>query len=167
MPDFNQVPTREDIVDRLRAEFAATAEHYDRTASFPFENFDRLSEAGLLSLTVPRKFGGAAAGLADAIAVVVGIARGEPSTALVLAMQYAMHASIAARPWPSHIVERLAREAAAGVSLINALRVEPDLGTPARGGLPATFALCNEFGWRLRGHKIYAAARAFGRSFNV
>ncbi|MBL6612620.1 MAG: acyl-CoA/acyl-ACP dehydrogenase [Reyranella sp.] len=147
---------RHDVVDRLRVEFAATAEHYDRTASFPFENFHRLSEAGLLALTVPRKFGGAGAGLADAIAVVGGIARGEPSTALVLAMQYAMHASIPARAWPSHIVERLAREAAAGVSLVNALRVEPELGTPARGGLPATVALCNEFGWRLRGHKIYS-----------
>lgn len=145
-----------DIVERLRVEFATTAEHHDRTGSFPFENFDRLSEAGLLALTVPRKFGGAAAGLADAIAVVGGIARGEPSTALVLAMQYAMHASIVARGWPSHIVERLGREAAAGVSLINALRVEPELGTPARGGLPATVALCNEFGWRLRGHKIYS-----------
>lgn len=71
-------------------------------------------------------------------------------------MQYSMHASIAARAWPSHIVERLAREAAAGVSLINALRVEPELGTPARGGLPATVARCNEFGWSLSGHKIYS-----------
>ncbi|WP_201027586.1 acyl-CoA dehydrogenase family protein, partial [Salmonella enterica] len=89
MPDFIQVPALEGIVDRLRIAFAATAEHYDRTASFPFENFDRLSDAGLLALTVPRKFGGAGAGLADAVAVVGGIARGEPSTALVLAMQYA------------------------------------------------------------------------------
>ena len=45
MPDLNQAPSLERIVDELRAEFAATAEHYDRTAAFPFANFDRLSPA--------------------------------------------------------------------------------------------------------------------------
>lgn len=156
MPDLNQAPSLERIVDELRAEFAATAEHYDRTAAFPFANFNRLAEAGLLALTVPRKLGGRGGGLSEAIAVVGGIARGEPSTALVLAMQYAMHATIGGRNWPEHIVESLGREAAAGVSLINALRVEPELGTPARGGLPATVAYCSEAGWSLSGHKIYA-----------
>jgi len=156
VPDFIQAASLESIVDRLRVEFAATAEHYDRTASFPFANFDRLAEAGLLALTVPHSFGGAAAGLAEAIAVVGGIARGEPSTALVLAMQYAMHATVAARAWPPHLVERLARETVSGVSLINALRVEAELGTPARGGLPATIARRDESGWRLSGHKIYS-----------
>jgi alkylation response protein AidB-like acyl-CoA dehydrogenase len=42
-----------------------------------------------------------------------------------------------------------------GVSLINAIRVEPELGTPARGGLPATTATKTTGGWRLDGHKIY------------
>jgi alkylation response protein AidB-like acyl-CoA dehydrogenase len=44
------------------------------------------------------------------------------------------------------------------VALINALRVEPELGTPARGGLPAAVAerLGGGRGWRLRGHKTYA-----------
>jgi alkylation response protein AidB-like acyl-CoA dehydrogenase len=42
------------------------------------------------------------------------------------------------------------------VSLINALRVEPDLGSPSRGGLPATTARKTETGWRLSGRKIYS-----------
>jgi alkylation response protein AidB-like acyl-CoA dehydrogenase len=156
MPDFTLPPSLERTVDALRAEFTQTAEHYDRTAAFPFANFDRLADVGLLSLTVPRRFGGGGAGLSEAIDVITGIARGEPSTALVLAMQYAMHATIDARSWPARIVERLSLEAVAGVSLVNALRVEPDLGTPARGGLPATIARRSETGWRLSGHKIYA-----------
>lgn len=155
MPDLNQAPSLERIVDDLRVEFAATAEHYDRTADFPFANLERLADAGLLALTVPRKLGGGGAGLSKALMVVGGIARGEPSTALVLAMQYAMHAGIAAGRWPAHLAERLGREAVAGLSLVNALRVEPELGTPARGGLPSTVAQCNEMGWRLSGHKIY------------
>ena len=40
--------------------------------------------------------------------------------------------------------------------MINALRVEPDLGSPARGGLPATIARKTETGWRLSGRKIYS-----------
>ena len=43
-----------------------------------------------------------------------------------------------------------------GVALINALRVEPDLGSPSRGGLPATIARKTETGWRLSGRKIYS-----------
>ncbi|HMG50177.1 MAG TPA: acyl-CoA dehydrogenase, partial [Inquilinus sp.] len=58
--------------------------------------------------------------------------------------------------WPAHLAERLGREAAAGVSLINALRVEPELGTPARGGLPATVARRTPEGWRVSGHKIFS-----------
>jgi alkylation response protein AidB-like acyl-CoA dehydrogenase len=47
---------------------------------------------------------------------------------------------------------------ARGVALINALRVEPELGTPARGGLPATVAhrLPDDRGWRLIGRKTYS-----------
>src|SRR5690606_5184206 len=41
-------------------------------------------------------------------------------------------------------------------ALINALRVEPELGTPARGGLPATLARRSADGWRLSGRKIYS-----------
>ncbi|MEA3216773.1 MAG: hypothetical protein QOJ19_2929, partial [Acidimicrobiia bacterium] len=44
-----------------------------------------------------------------------------------------------------------------GVALINALRVEPELGTPARGGLPETVAERQAGGgWLLRGRKIYS-----------
>jgi hypothetical protein len=58
--------------------------------------------------------------------------------------------------WPGRLARKLAREAVEGVSLINALRVEPELGSPARGGLPATIARRTETGWRLSGRKIYS-----------
>jgi alkylation response protein AidB-like acyl-CoA dehydrogenase len=51
---------------------------------------------------------------------------------------------------------KLAHETVEGLALINALRVEPELGSPARGGLPATIARRTETGWRLSGHKIYS-----------
>jgi alkylation response protein AidB-like acyl-CoA dehydrogenase len=83
-------------------------------------------------------------------------------------MQYLTHASLRrGRPWPAAITERLYREAAAGVALINALRVEPELGTPARGGLPATTAARTADGFRLSGHKIYSTGSPALRYFVV
>ena len=61
-----------DCAKLLASEFAARAAHHDRDASFPFENFKELSEAGLLSLTVPTALGGAGAGARDA-ARIIGI----------------------------------------------------------------------------------------------
>jgi alkylation response protein AidB-like acyl-CoA dehydrogenase len=58
--------------------------------------------------------------------------------------------------WPRHLAERIAWELLDGPALVNALRVEPEQGSPARGGLPATVARRTERGWRLDGHKIYS-----------
>jgi alkylation response protein AidB-like acyl-CoA dehydrogenase len=54
--------------------------------------------------------------------------------------------------------ERVQRSTSEGVALINSLRVEPELGTPARGGLPATTAARSPDGrgWRLTGRKTYS-----------
>lgn len=84
-----------------------------------------------------------------------------PATALVLTMQYMQHRSMGrappARSWPEPLARKLVAEAAAGVSLVNALRVEPEeLGSPARGGLPATVARHTPEGWRISGHKVYS-----------
>lgn len=148
------------MVDRavdLAAVFARTAAEHDRTGAFPFENFRLLHEAGLLALRTPRRFGGGGAGIAEAARVIGAVSQGEPATALVLTMQYIQHAGLArSTRWPEALKERVAREAVAGVSLINALRVEPDLGSPARGGLPETIAMHRPDGWHLSGRKIYS-----------
>lgn len=141
----------------LGEQFSARAAHFDRTAEFPHENFQALREASLLDIAVPREFGGKGLGLAAACRVVDAIARGEPSTALVLAMQYIHHGAPGLhRRWSHAGHARLAREAVEWGAMINVMRVEPDLGTPARGGLPATIARRTEGGWRLSGRKLYA-----------
>jgi alkylation response protein AidB-like acyl-CoA dehydrogenase len=141
----------------LAGEFAARAAVHDREASFPFENFDRLSEAGLLALTVPAALGGAGAGALDAARIIGILAKADPSTALVLSMHTIQHLVMArSTRWPARLARKLARETVEGVALINALRVEPDLGSPSRGGLPATIARKTGNGWRLSGRKIYS-----------
>jgi alkylation response protein AidB-like acyl-CoA dehydrogenase len=148
------------IVDRataLASDFATRAASHDRDASFPFENFTQLSDAGLLALTVPTALGGSGAGLFEAARIVGIFAKGDPSTALVLSMHYIQHLVMArSTRWPGRLARKLAWETVEGVALINALRVEPDLGSPARGGLPATIVRKTETGWRLSGRKIYS-----------
>jgi alkylation response protein AidB-like acyl-CoA dehydrogenase len=148
------------IFDRatlLASGFAARASQHDRDASFPFENFKELSEAGLLALTVPAALGGSGAGALDAARIINIFSKADPSTAVVLSMHYIQHLVMArSTRWPGRLSRKLAREAVEGVALINALRVEPDLGSPSRGGLPATIARKTETGWRLSGRKIYS-----------
>src|SRR5471030_1683017 len=145
------------LLDQLSAEFAAGAEQHDRDASFPHRNFERLHELGLLALTVPRAHGGLGATLAQTARVIAAVARGEASTALVLTMQYLHHASAKhAAKWPQHLLHRVIEDTLRDGALINALRVEPELGTPARGGLPATTARRTPEGWRISGRKIYS-----------
>ncbi|MDB5640479.1 MAG: acyl-CoA dehydrogenase [Bradyrhizobium sp.] len=146
-----------DLANLLASEFAARAAAHDRDASFPFENFSQLSETGLLALTVPTALGGAGAGALEAARVVNIFGKADPSTALVLSMHYIQHLVMArSTRWPGRLARKLARETVEGVALINALRVEPDLGSPSRGGLPATIARRTETGWRLSGRKIYS-----------
>jgi alkylation response protein AidB-like acyl-CoA dehydrogenase len=142
---------------RLQSRFAERAAEHDRDGSFPFENFQLLRVHGLLGLTVPREFGGAEAKLETVARVVREVAYAEPATALILTMQYCfLHGINGNSRWPHRIRELVQRDAVENGALINALRVEPELGTPARGGMPATIARRVREGWSLSGHKIYS-----------
>jgi alkylation response protein AidB-like acyl-CoA dehydrogenase len=57
--------------------------------------------------------------------------------------------------WPEAYYQQLLHDSAQRPTLVNALRVEPELGTPARGGIPATTARRSADGWLLSGHKIF------------
>ena len=82
--------------------------------------------------------------------------RGEPATALIVCMQYLHHLRLAENThWAEPLRQRVFDDALTNGGLINSLRVEPDLGSPARGGLPQTIASRNSRGWLINGHKIY------------
>ncbi|MEH2468808.1 alkylation response protein AidB-like acyl-CoA dehydrogenase [Nitrobacteraceae bacterium AZCC 2161] len=165
---MDAAPTVFDKANLLAPGFAERAPLHDRSASFPFENFQELSDAGLLALTVPQVLGGAGGGVSDAARVVGIIAKADASTALVLSMHYIHHLVIAGSTrWPAHLSRRLAKETVEGLALVNALRVEPDLGSPARGGLPATTAKRTATGWRLSGRKIYSTGAPILKWYTV
>jgi len=145
------------LLARLSSQFAATAADHDRSGAFPRPNFEALQSHGLIGLVAPAAYGGGGASLATARRVIAAVARGEPATALILTMTYLQHHALARSDsrWPPHLRERVLRDTVDRGALINALRVEPALGSPARGGLPGTVARREGSGWRIDGHKLY------------
>ncbi|MGP4883157.1 acyl-CoA dehydrogenase, partial [Klebsiella pneumoniae] len=84
------------------------------------------------------------------------IAWGEPATALIVCMQYLHHLRLAENDaWHAPLRQQVFHDAVEHGGLINSLRVEPELGSPARGGLPDTVATRRAEGWDISGHKIY------------
>lgn len=146
--------------DRLRAaaeRLSERAEEHDRDGSFPFEGVAEVHAAGLLTATVGERYGGPGAGLAATVEILRVLGSADPSVALVTAMTLFTHAAQARHEqWPARHYARLLEDSAGGPALVNALRVEPELGTPARGGLPATIARADADGWTLTGHKIFS-----------
>ncbi|MDM0014677.1 acyl-CoA dehydrogenase family protein [Variovorax sp. J22P168] len=153
-------PAHEDeaLLARLSARFAETAADHDRDGAFPRDNFAALQAHGLIALVVPRALGGGGASLAQARRVLAAVAYGEPATALILLMSWLQHHAIGSdhSRWPGALREIVLQDAVRDGALINALRVEPALGSPARGGLPATIARREGDRWLLDGHKLYS-----------
>jgi len=143
----------------ISTRLAAGAAAHDAGGTFPHEAIAPLWEAGVLDLVVPRGAGGVGGGLRDTVAALTEIGRGDPSVALVVGLHLLQLLAIGApgSPWPAPLRDRLQRSVVDGPALLNALRVEPELGTPARGGLPATVAIRQpDGGFRLHGRKIYS-----------
>jgi alkylation response protein AidB-like acyl-CoA dehydrogenase len=147
-----------EVLAGLAAGFAASAGAHDAAASFAHGNFAQLHANGLIAEVVPRAQGGGGAGLAQARRIVAAVAGGDAATALVLTMTYLQHRAIARADshWPQTVRDQVFASAVQDGALINALRVEPELGSPARGGLPATVATRVADGWRISGRKLYS-----------
>jgi alkylation response protein AidB-like acyl-CoA dehydrogenase len=146
----------------VAARIAPRAARYDREGVYPAESIEDIWSAGLAALTIPAEFGGVDASVTTTARVVEILSVADSATALVLVWGFGQHRFINApgSKWPEHWRRRIAQDALEGPALINALRVEPLLGTPARGGVPATTAVRATTAdgapaWRVNGHKIY------------
>lgn len=65
-----------DAADKLgRNEFAPKAARWDRNHEYPYENVQKMLEAGFLGMTIPKKFGGPERPLIDVILVIEQIAK--------------------------------------------------------------------------------------------
>ena len=139
-----------DITDAL----AAATPRPDSDGGVSREHVDLLHRHGLLALTVAHAHGGAGAGLLRAREVIDAVARGDPSTARVLASHF-VQTRLLSEPgcrWQSPVRARVLHDVVRRGALLDPLRVEP--GAIGPSDLPATTARRTASGWHLSGHKI-------------
>ncbi|TCA57419.1 acyl-CoA dehydrogenase [Rhizobium leguminosarum bv. viciae] len=150
------------VPDETVRVIADAAPDADRTGQFPWIGIRAVHQSGLLESTVATRYGGQGATLADAAHILAALGRGDPSVALISAMTIFNHLGQAAKNhWPDDLYRRLLAEATQRPLLLNAARVEPELGSPARGGLPATVARRTASGWSITGRKRFVTG-AYG-----
>ncbi|MDT9595005.1 acyl-CoA dehydrogenase family protein [Nocardioides zeae] len=141
----------------VTAEVAATATEHDRSGAVPLAGLAAAHRAGLLTATVAQRHGGPGLGPLDVARILVALGEGDASVALIVANTLSAHAAQAEHAhWPVALYDDLLRRSLEAATPVNAIRAEPELGAPARGGLPATTARRTADGWVLDGHKAYA-----------
>lgn len=141
----------------VTAALAAHAAEHDRDGSFPWPGVRAAHDAGLLTASIGRRFGGRGVTAEETVTVFLALGEGDPSVALLVAMTQLQHAlQDAADTWPTELYERVLAESQERPVLLNAVRAEPELGAPARGGLPATTAHRVADGWHVVGRKAFA-----------
>lgn len=150
---------RPDELAALTAAVAETAEHYDRSGEFPADGLAAVHRAGVFAAVVDERFGGGGLGPLDRLRTVQAIGQGDPSVALIFANTLTAHVAQSGRGGlPGALYERIVAETAERPVSINTARAEPELGAPARGGLPATTVRRTADGWVLSGRKAYVTA---------
>lgn len=159
LPNVHRLPVP-DLSDgalaAVTAEIAANAEEFDRTGDIPWRSLQVLHRAGLTTATVGKQYGGPGLGTRDVARLVSAVGEGDPSVALILANTVMTHAAQATfGGWYDVHYEDLLRRSVQGPTFVNAVRAEPELGAPARGGIPATTITRTADGWLLNGHKAY------------
>lgn len=150
------MPLDTGVLNATARVLAEAAPEADRSGRFPWTGIRAVHESGLLESTVAVRYGGRGATLADAAHILAALGRGDPSVALISAMTIFSHLGQAAKgQWPDGLYRRLLAESKERPLLLNAARVEPELGSPARGGLPATLARRTANGWSINGRKRF------------
>ncbi|MDQ0456729.1 acyl-CoA dehydrogenase family protein [Rhizobium paknamense] len=144
------------LLETTQKAVAEAAPEADRSGQFPWKGIAAVHRGGLLEATVAPRYGGAGGSLYDAAVILAALGRADPSVALISAMTLFNHLAQAGKGhWPNSLYTRLLAEAKERPLLLNAARVEPELGSPARGGLPATLARRTAGGWSISGRKRF------------
>ncbi|GAA3513105.1 acyl-CoA dehydrogenase family protein [Aeromicrobium panaciterrae] len=139
---------------------AADAERVDREGAFPAETLRQLYDAGVYDLIYAG--GDDRLDLVGLSRLVQAVSQGDPSAGLILVNTIqAVEKQKAQNVWPETVYSEFVRRTSEGPVNINSARAEPDLGAPARGGLPATTASRTATGWAINGRKAYVTGSRY------
>ena len=156
-----------ELADRLAVSFAERAAAYDRDASFPFENYDEMREAGFLGLTIPEELGGMGAGLYEMCLTLERLATGCASTALAVTMHVSPLLQLS-RVWREGNAdpgaEETLRGAATGRVVFASFSAEAGGSTLLNSRASATPV---DGGYRVTGKKIFATESAVCTHFST
>lgn len=158
---MNLTPRQQQMVTiaaTLADRFAQRVDANDRAGRFPTENYVDLHEAGFLRQIVPTEYGGAGANLYETVLMQERLAQGDGATAMAVNMT--MHLIGRVRElgsWPAAQFALICRDIAEYGALINGAASEPELGSPSRGGTPATTATPTAGGWLVNGRKQFVS----------
>lgn len=142
------------LADDLAATFHARADTHDRDGTFPHANYRDLHTRGYLRLAVPVAYGGDGASIYEMVLAQEHLARGDGATALGVGMTlHLMGRLYETQQWDERVYALVCRAILEQGALVNAAATEPEMGSPSRGGLPATTATPTDGGWLINGHK--------------
>lgn len=155
-----------DLAAELAARFAPRVDADDRAGRFPSENYAELHQSGYLRLIIPAELGGAGASLYETVLIQERLAQGDGATAMAVNMtMHLIGRQRETRAWPAAIFEAICRDIADHGALINGAASEPELGSPSRGGMPATTAAPADGGWLVSGRKQFVSMAPVLRYF--
>lgn len=160
-----------------REKFAPRAARYDAEASFPFENYADLRDAGLLKICVPRAHGGLGADFATYVMVAAEIGRHCGATALswnmhVSSCMWSGFIADALEMTPEQRADHEANRARHYANIVEQGQVysQPfsEGGAAAAGKAPwGTLALPVDGGYRVSGKKIFASLAGAADHYGV
>lgn len=145
----------DETLEQLRPQFQQHAQRIDEQGAFPYENLQALREIGYTKLTLPKQYGGEGYNVYDALLAHEKLASLDGSTALIVAWTLMTVGELYEhRYWEPAQLEAFAKEVNNG-AITNRAVSEFAMGSPARGGKPASQAVYDGVHWVLNGRKNY------------
>ena len=142
-------------LEQLRPQFQQHAQRIDEQGAFPYENLQALREIGYTKLTLPKEYGGEGYNVYDSLLAHEKLGSLDGSTALIVSWTLMTVGELYEhRYWEPAQLEAFAKEVNDG-AITNRAVSEFAMGSPARGGKPASQAVYDGSHWILNGRKNY------------
>lgn len=142
-------------LEAVKATITKNAQRNDEEALFPYENIEQLKAIGYPRLTLPEIYGGEGFNIYDAVFAHEKLASYDGSTALIAAWSLLFVGdTFEQKPYSEDVLQKIAA-ATKENALFNKAISEFAMGSPARGGKPATTAVRQGNQWCINGRKNY------------
>lgn len=139
----------------LEDAFVGRAQQVDELAYFPKENIQALRDIGYTKITLPKQLGGEGFSVYDAVLLHETLASYDANTALSIGWTLLTVGDLFDNEqWELQKLHDFAKEVERG-AIINRAVSEFAMGSPTRGGRPATTARKTASGWVINGRKNY------------